>query len=587
MQNSINNHLVVCKNFETWNHSSCNILISKLCVSNEAIGQDSNINFIITSIYEKINNHKIINRARVVELSTKILNLLVIKLNNYHGLSFNHRQWEIIIGHWLDSIITVIIDRYYLIDETINKYNVNSVTIYEDEDDALVPTSSLDALIKINDPVWNNLIAGEIIKFISKSIKINTIKKRQDDEYKIYSHKKNLRNELIVLYSKISGVFSKKNDIFTIATFLPKKIEWLLNIKFGDYKINYSIDPIFEEKVNLVERARLAESLVRPDADELELIVGKMIFKLMPMAYLENYSKLEKYPKRLNWPDSPKLIFTSNSFFVNDIFKIWISGQIKKGAKYLVGQHGNNYGTLKEMHPSIEEKTADYFITWGWKGSSKYIPMFNLRCPKFKKNKKEILSGILLIQYNFSYPLRIWDIGEDFEKYMESQIRFMENLDCNLRKNITVRFHREYLFFKYNENKRWIEKYPEINYDYGNTHIYRLFEKTKLVVHCYDSTGILETLSMNIPTMAFWSGGLEHLLDNAKPYYELLFAVGVFHNTPESLAIKINSVYVNIDEWWLSSDVQSAVKVFCENYSRISKNPAFELGNKIKNIIYD
>ena len=38
---------------------------------------------------------------------------------------------------------------------------------------------------------------------------------------------------------------------------------------------------------------------------------------------------------------------------------------MEKGTPYIIGQHGNNYGTRKWEHPSIEEEPADKFITWG------------------------------------------------------------------------------------------------------------------------------------------------------------------------------------------------------------------------------
>jgi putative transferase (TIGR04331 family) len=101
-------------------------------------------------------------------------------------------------------------------------------------------------------------------------------------------------------------------------------------------------------------------------------------------------------------------------------------------------------------------------------------------------------------------------------------------------------------------------------------------------VHSYDSTGILETLSQNIPTLAFWQNGFEHLRESAKPYYQLLVDVGIIHLTPESIAQKVNAVWDDIDAWWMQDNLQDARKKFCNQYARPSRNPVNQLIKLLK-----
>ena len=97
--------------------------------------------------------------------------------------------------------------------------------------------------------------------------------------------------------------------------------------------------------------------------------------------------------------------------------------------------------------------------------------------------------------------------------------------------------------------------------------------QNRLIVHSYDSTGILETLSLNIPTICFWRGGLEHLLPDAKPYYELLEDVGILVTTPERAAEIVALHWENIDKWWRNQDIQDARKAFIRQYARMEKHP--------------
>jgi putative transferase (TIGR04331 family) len=107
----------------------------------------------------------------------------------------------------------------------------------------------------------------------------------------------------------------------------------------------------------------------------------------------------------------------------------------------------------------------------------------------------------------------------------------------------------------------------------GNEPIRKLIAKSRLVVHSYDSTGILETLSENIPTLAFWQNDFEHLRETAKPYYQLLVDAGIVHLSAESLAQKVNEVWDDVNSWWEQSSVQYARKQFCDRYARQSQKP--------------
>ena len=87
---------------------------------------------------------------------------------------------------------------------------------------------------------------------------------------------------------------------------------------------------------------------------------------------------------------------------------------------------------------------------------------------------------------------------------------------------------------------------------------------------------MLETLSDNIPTIAFWTEE-QAILDSAKPYYQLLADVGIIHFSPISAALKINEIWDNVENWWEQSKLQNARKKFCDRYAKKSRNPVSEI----------
>jgi putative transferase (TIGR04331 family) len=125
--------------------------------------------------------------------------------------------------------------------------------------------------------------------------------------------------------------------------------------------------------------------------------------------------------------------------------------------------------------------------------------------------------------------------------------------------------------------KLWADSHPDITMDYGYINIFKVIPKNRLTVYSYDSTGILENLSLNLPTVCFWYEGLDDLLLDAIPYYELLIDAKIVHLSPESAAEHIRKYWNNIDEWWGSESVQSVRSIFCKKYARKVDDPVHSL----------
>ena len=101
--------------------------------------------------------------------------------------------------------------------------------------------------------------------------------------------------------------------------------------------------------------------------------------------------------------------------------------------------------------------------------------------------------------------------------------------------------------------------------------------KNKLIIHGYESTGILETLSMNIPTLAIWSEGLGSIRNEAKPYYEMLYKSGIIHFDTETISKKVQNIFNDVETWWSSDEIQKARKIFCDKFAKDNKTPISKL----------
>ncbi len=121
-----------------------------------------------------------------------------------------------------------------------------------------------------------------------------------------------------------------------------------------------------------------------------------------------------------------------------------------------------------------------------------------------------------------------------------------------------------------------------MNLNIGDEAISQLIAKSRIVVHSYDSTGILETLSQNIPTVAFWQNGLEHVRDSARPWYQLLIDAGIVHLSAASAAAHVSTIWDDVAGWWDLAAVKDARRAFCNQYGRTVPHPLQELKTILK-----
>ncbi len=185
--------------------------------------------------------------------------------------------------------------------------------------------------------------------------------------------------------------------------------------------------------------------------------------------------------------------------------------------------------------------------------------------------------GVLLIETRSSAWNGLWDNYSQFAIYQDEQFRFAEALPKEIQRMLTVRLHSAYKQFNWGDEERWDERCPEIRIEKGAVPIKKLLRQSRLTIYSYDSTGMLECLALNIPIMCFWHDGMNDMIPSAKPYYELLRSVGIFHETPEQAAAMVTSHIGNVSKRWGSPKVQSARKIFCAQYSRTEERPIRQL----------
>lgn len=525
--------------------------------------------------------------AYINALSGELLRELAQVLNRLHGIRRSLRFWRIVLGHWIGRYASLVFHRWHAVEQLLAEQRISGTVVFRPAQ-CLAGSDTVALIWASNDHLWNNLLIGKVLHEFAPGL----IEYRQLDDMDAASHRSATAADrglnpaagnLTKIIHRTLGILQRETSSFVISSYLPKLQASLLSTRLGDVPALRRSPPVQAVAANAALRA--ANQLSPGAHTGFPAFARRTILELLPTCYLEGFDALHQQLDQLDWPRRPRLIFTSNSFDCGEVFKLWAAAKAESGCPYIVGQHGSNYGTASYC-PSETEcvETADAFITWGWRGDNeKYRPAFIFKtCGTSQRWDR--YGRLLLIETSLPHLMSAWDPYPEFAVYQHDQFTFVEGLPEEIRQLLTVRLYHEHTKMSWGEAERWRRRQPGVMLDHGTTALARLIRRSRLVVHSYDSTGILETLALNIPTLCFWTGGTSHLRASAVPFYELLVQAGILHTSAQSAALKVAQVWSDVRSWWADEALQDARKRFCHEYARTIDAPISTLARLLREV---
>jgi putative transferase (TIGR04331 family) len=585
-------YLITTADEKTWKYDQPVIFLGEWCRLYDRKHIWQKVDDLIAKPYGLDKSKKEADFSKIRELEQKLFAEFSQILNHHHNTFHNERFWQILLGHWLRRILELLINRINTLKQCFELYKISGTTVYKHAAD-LASIDSTHINSACIDDSWNISLNARIIDLLKVDFPVEFLQDEHNPKANSdisnrplknnQSIKMRISNLCLNYYNKISRRFLNDNDAFIINSYLPQRMEIKLELALKQlpqiWKLqrrDHDLQEIIKVSDKLL-REKLTKKFTYKSACDIENIVRSLLFELLPICYLEGFKGLEKLANQQPWPKSPKFIFTSNNFDTDEVFKLWTASKVELGFKYFVGQHGNNYGTEKNYSHRIEMLTSDKFITWGYNKLPCHEPAFMFKTAGVKKKIYNSEGGLVLIEICHPGSYETQDVESEHINYFNDQKEFVKKLNDDIKKKLTIRLHSSYKMFRWSEKKRWFDFDPLLKLETGKININKLISKNRLVVHSYDSTGILETLSQNIPTLAFWQNGFDHLENNAIPNYQALVDAGIIHFSPKSVANKVNAIWNDVDGWWSQSHVQKARKEFCELYAKTSHNPLSEL----------
>jgi putative transferase (TIGR04331 family) len=508
------------------------------------------------------------------------LNKISIKLNESHEVQYSKDYWRIIIGPWLFRFISIVYDRVRSIESAKkNKILYVKINNYSKKDYEF--NDIIDFHNNVASDKWNNLIYHQIIK----TLEYFPIKKFTSIKENKKKNKKTPNQKLNFIISKFINLFCfliKKNDIFFINTYFGNKILFFLQLCL----LQFPYIANEELRLKFYNRKRVISWNKKEKKNKIIYLLDRLIPDHIPKIYLEGYKKTLKFIDAISWPKKPKFIYSSNSFYNDDIFNIYLAEKKRKyKTKFISGQHGGLYFTSKyNFFQKLQFDISDLFLTWGPKNmlSNKYVPMFNfLNNKKINFTKK---GRLLFIDYELSrFPCGIGITNFIQIKQLQSledRFDFLKKINSRILNLTTIKMYTQ--DFGWKTKERYESRGIICNFTKRDDSLFKLLTQSRICVSNFNSTVYLQTLNINFPTIIFFNKNIELMNKEFLLALNNLKDAGVVFYTPEEAANQVNLVWDSIDDWWNSKKVQNSVTIFCNKYSKRSEQKLVDLYNFFK-----
>ena len=340
------------------------------------------------------------------------------------------------------------------------------------------------------------------------------------------------------------------------------------------------MEDVVGELQSILDVSRLEAGVYLKVMDEL---VSETMPKLFTDHYLENEKKaLLKVKATAPWTDTIAYGHLGN----DDQSNFYVAALLEnRTVRLVINQHGGNYGIIESApwHHLTEYKTADRFISWGWRHQSDYrinaAPASSPFLSKMRRSKKRG-SSIILVSSELTTHLK-WlaadCLPEDIPLYMREKASFIEHLDDLPRSFL---WYRPYMRRRNNQHDQaYIEmRYPDVRILRGKLARYMPSRLSSALAGCgvcvLDRPGTTAAFAMatGIPTLFFGHHNAWRVSHHAKPYFRKLSSVNVHHSSGRSAARHLNAIWPDVDSWWEDGHTREAVAEFTHRYYRSSKN---------------
>tara|TARA_B110000238_G_scaffold201211_1_gene256254 strand:- start:5517 stop:7289 length:1773 start_codon:yes stop_codon:yes gene_type:complete len=531
------------------------------------------------------------------EIYERILTHLAKFLNTYHDVNFTKQYWRVILGTWLYRFICVVFERWNSLKEVNSKYKKININFLKYNSEDFIPYGIEDFSYFTQTDSWNSYIFFELIN----NFKFNSIDKEYTNEKLLFKDVKEIYRRLSLgnnnnkkrIFNNLQKFLSKNNknlNYLIFNTYLSNLEEIKINLKLNKKLVLFKSLKFVDLYINLLSSNKKLSNKRAIDNKVITNNFNDFLFKFckknIPKCYLEYFDLTGNALKKFELPKKPKVIFSTLGVGRSTIMDRYTAGKVKSGTKLVLGQHGGNYGQHKVHWGTIHEhKISDRFFSWGFKYGIKTKPLGIIKkIEKIKFNKK---NKLIVFEFRsrglYSQALKI-DAGAINNKiYMQNICKFFLNLNNKeILANLRVKLHP--IDFGLEDKKFLLESNNKIKFLNPKQGTKNLYNKAKLVIHTFASTGHLECMACNIPMLILFVNDMSLLEHDTRKFFNEFKEIGILHDNPISLSKMLKKISKDPGKWWFSNKIQLIRKKYVDEFGILNQNLVADIVQNLRKI---
>jgi len=551
------------------------VFLSKAAVSESARLRLKDINYeVVPDIW---NNRKKLKEGSIYleKLYGNLTKKFGLVLNKLHNVDYPHSFWELPMASWLLYFLNPLFDRYCRLELAIELYGKESLVL-------LVCNRKMGTYPGYPDFVEDVCVTEQYVSAfyaevaIQMGIRVREFTSNESFRGRVFLGTKKFNFLSDAFYIRAYQKFKKKICDFILPCLFKNNNILMEQYKFNGWeklvfarKLNASFLPWKKKNVTRLKRIDRDMLLSISADDQFEKMVISLLPKFMPEYLLEGF---EAYMQVAEEYSDYKSYFIVNAYVSNVLFTYAASLGKVKGAKIIACQHGCGYGQHENSFCELIERSfSDYYITWGWhdccypKAQILPLPQPNLyRLINKHKPKLDIVIWASNTTTRHVYRFGPYPLMPDMNPlYFSNKRSFVVSLDSNVRNFMVYRPYR-YDYGWFEEEKNLLKEY-NIRIEYSGA-LPVLLQKVKLYICDHLSTSCMEALVANTPSVFFWDYELCRERKDAKPAFDLLRKAGILFHDPIDAAKKVNSIWEDVQGWWMEPKRQEARTKFMEKF---------------------
>ena len=511
----------------------------------------------------------------------RVLDSLVVSLNNYHGVHRSTRYWRIILGPWLSTYIPAVWSRWESLRIAFEQYTFDKVILLNSDDEPNPPLSHPEAMNFIGrSHFWNHMLYARIInecykddiKVIEKNYKQITANKKNDWGGIVNIAKTSLK----YVTDRVIRILQKEEKIVFVTSYFSLNVLARISLKLRQLPRFYTE---FDENLNMkrVQASTRRVSLGLVSDNEFESFIIRNIVFDMPVSYIEGYQQITK--RANNILPSCQVIFCANAYWSNDLFKIWCAQMVNKGKKLIISEHGGSI-TKKYINFSHEVKISDINTVWHKPFVDNQVqlpPNKIIGGRKAKNNGNDItIVGVEVPLYVGRHHSGLSSslVLEQFDL----EAGFIDKLSLDVKARLVVRPNPD---IGWNTRGAYIDKLgPERISPYKN--LIEVFDHSKLIVCTYPETTFFEAMYSGVPTILLYKRDCWETATKFDDLIKLLEGVNILFSDSVAASNHINKIWDNPNYWWSLPEVVNAREEFFDQCGRVDDNWLDQWGDFFK-----